>query len=260
MKSILNIPYADRNPAVNNLNIYLPDKGNSFPVFVYFHGYALVHLDNNLGDEAFVKHLINHGIAVVAANYSLYPCSKGCANVKFPTFIEDATDAVAWVKAHIGQYCKMNSLFVGGSSTGAYLSAMLCFDPKWLGAHDLAPTDINGFIHDSPQLTTHYSILKEKGMANNRVMIDESAPLYYVGTEKEYAPMLFINADNDSHTRLSQTKLMVTVLKNLGHTSPKIQAKVLSGTHCSYVNALEQDTDDTFGKTVLDFISNAAAL
>ena len=252
MRAILNIPYADRNPAVNNLNIYLPDEGESFPVFLYFHGYALVHINNSLGEDPFVVYLTEHGIAVVAANYSLYPSSKGCPNVKYPTFLEDAAGAVAWVKAHISEYCKMDSLIVGGSSTGAYLSAMLCFDRKWLGAHGIVPTDIDGFIHDSPQLTTHYSILKEKGLANNRVMIDESAPLYYVGTEKEYPSMLFINAEHDSHTRLSQTKLMVTALKNLGHTAPKIQSVVLEGTHCSYVN----EPNTVFGEVLRRFIQS----
>lgn len=254
MKNILNIPYADRNPAVNNLNIYLPDEGDSFPVLLYFHGGGLIHIDHAIGNDPFVTYLTSHGIAVVSANYHLYPCSKGCGNVKYPSFLEDAADAVNWVKTHMGEYCKMESLFVGGSSMGAYFTAMLCFDKKWLGQHDISPMDITGFIHDSPQLTTHFSVLQEKGLANNRVIIDEAAPLYYVGTEKEYAPMLFINAENDSHTRLSQTKLMVTVLKNLGHTFPKIQMKVLGGTHCSYVNAPEQDSENTFGKTILDFI------
>jgi hypothetical protein len=84
-------------------------------------------------------------------------------------------------------------------------------------------------------------------------MIDESAPLFYVGTEKEYPRMLFVNATEDAPTRLSQTSLIVTALKNLGHGEPKIQSTILEGTHCSYVN----QNNDIFGSEILNFIQSA---
>jgi acetyl esterase/lipase len=244
--------YASRNPSVNLLNIYLPEGKTKCPVFIYFHAGALIHVDHNVGKYAFVDYLTSHGIAVVSANYHLDPISKGNRDVKFPLFIEDAAEAVAWVMNNISQYCEPDGIYVGGSSQGAYLSAMLCFDKQWLGKHDISPLDIKGFVHDAPLLTTHFSVLREKGLANNRVIIDESAPLFYVGTEKEYAPMLFVNATEDAHTRLSQTKLMVTVLKNLGHTQPKIQTALLEGTHCSYAIS----PDDRFGKVIQQFIES----
>jgi len=251
MRSFANLAYADHNAAVNTLNIYLPDEGDSFPVFLYFHGGGLIHTNGNIGRFPFVKHLTDNGIAVIGASYRLYPICKGERNVQFPDFLVDAADAVNWVKNNISQYCNMEKLFVGGSSHGAYLSAMLCFDKQWLGAHGISPLDIDGFIHDAPQLTTHFSVLQEKGLSTKRVIIDEAAPLYYVGVEEDYPNMLFINAENDGHTRLSQTKLACTALKNLGH-GDKVQSIVLEGTHCSYVNAAGQE----FGKLILNFIRN----
>lgn len=255
MRAIPQIDYAERNPGVNFLNIYLPDEGDSFPVFLYFHGAGLIHTNSSIGRFDFTKYLTSHGIAVVCASYHNYPISKNERNVKFPMFLEDAADAVNWVKTHISEYCKMEGLFVGGSSNGAYLSAMLCFDKKWLGKYDITPLDIDGFIHDAPQLTTHFSVLREKGFSNKRVIIDEAAPLFYVGTEESYPPMLFINAENDGYTRLSQTKLACTVLKNLGH-GEKVHSVVLSGTHCCYVNAPDRDGENEFGKLILDFITS----
>jgi acetyl esterase/lipase len=254
MRTFANLVYADRNPQVNNLNIYLPDEGDSFPVFLYFHGAGLIHTNASIGRFPFTQYLTSHGIAVVCAAYHVYPISKGERNVNFPMFLEDAADAVNWVKSHISEYCKMEKLIIGGSSNGAYLSAMLCFDKKWLGKHGISPLDIDGFIHDAPQLTTHFSVLREKGFSNKRVIIDEAAPLFYVGTETDYPNMLFINAENDGHTRLSQTKLACTALKNLGH-GDKVQSVVLSGTHCSYVNAPDQDGENEFGKLILNFIN-----
>lgn len=253
MRSIPKIDYADRNPKVNYLNIYLPDAGDSFPVFLYFHGAGLIHSNGVIGRFDFTKYLTDHGIAVVSASYHVYPIAPSERNVKFPMFLEDAADAVNWVKTHISEYCNMERLFIGGSSAGGYLSAMLCFDKQWLGKHGLSPMDIDGFIHDAPQLTTHFSVLREKGLSAKRVIIDESAPLFHIGTEEAYPPMLFINAENDGHTRRSQVQLACTVLKNLGH-GDKVQSVVLNGTHCSYVNAPDVDGVNVFGKLISDFI------
>ena len=248
----ISVEYASRNPDVNTLNIYLPKDTAKCPVFIYFHAGGLIHVDHNIGKYGFVEYLTSHGITVVGVNYHLYPISKGNRNVKFPLFLEDAADAVVWVIENISQYCEPDGIYVGGSSHGAYLSAMLCFDKQWLGKHGVSPLDINGFIHDAPQLTTHFSVLQEKGLANNRVIIDESAPLFFVGTEKEYTRMLFINATNDAATRLSQTKLMVTALRNLGHSEPKIQSTILDGNHCEY--AIQ--SNEIFGETILAFINS----
>lgn len=255
MRTFPKCDYADRNPGVNFLNIYLPDEGDTFPVFLYFHGAGLIHTNSSIGRFDFTNYLTSHGIAVVCASYHIYPISKGERNVKFPMFLEDAADAVNWVKTHISEYCNMEKLFIGGSSTGAYLSAMLCFDKQWLGKYDISPLDIDGFIHDAPQLTTHFSVLDQKGLSTKRVIIDEAAPLYYVGVENEYPNMLFINAENDGHTRLSQTKLACTALKNLGH-GDKVQSVVLEGTHCSYVNAPNIGDVNVFGEVIRNFIAS----
>lgn len=253
MRKYTKIDYAERNATVNKLCVFLPDEGERFPVLLYFHGAGVIHADCDISYEPFTQYLTQNGIAVVCASYHQFPYTSGKEVVKYTDILEDAVDAVKWVKTSLSAYCQADKLFIGGSSHGGYPAAMLCFNTSLLNRCELTPIDIDGFIFDSPQLTTHYSALKEKGYAYNRVMIDESAPLYYVGTEKEYPPMLFINADNDSHTRLSQTKLTVTALKNLGHTAPKIQSVVLEGTHCSYVN----DQNNVFGEIIHQFMESA---
>ena len=249
MRKFTKIDYADRNASVNKLCVFLPDEGEHFPVLLYFHGAGVIHADSDISYEPFTQYMTENGIAVVCAAYHQFPYTSGEEVVRYADILEDAVDAAKWVKANLSEYCQTEKLFIGGSSHGGYPAAMLCFNKSLLDRCELAPTDIDGFILDSPQLTSHYSRLSEKGYAPNRVMIDEAAPLYYVGTEKEYPNMLFINAENDSHTRLSQTKLTVTALKNLGH-GDKVQSVILSGKHCSYVNAQEQ----VFGKLILDFI------
>lgn len=251
MRKYTNIDYSDRNASVNKLCVFLPDEGNHFPVLLYFHGAGLIHADCDISFEPMTEYLTQNGVAVVCASYHQFPYTKDADVVRYTNILEDAVDAVKWIKSSLSEYCQTDKLYIGGSSHGGYLPAMLCFNRSLLNTCGLSPTDIDGFIFDSPQLTSHYSALKEKGYARNRIVIDEAAPLYYVGTEPEYPPMLFINAENDSPTRLSQAKLAVTALKNLGH-SEKVQHKVFSGIHCSYVNAPDQERG--FGKLILDFI------
>lgn len=251
MRKFTKIDYAERNPSVNKLCVFLPDEGDHFPVLLYFHGGGIIHADNDISYEPLTQYLTQNGIAVVCASYHQFPYTKEADVVRYNDICEDAADAVKWIKTNLNEYCQVEKLFIGGSSHGGYPAAMLCFDKSWLSKCELFPKDIDGFILDSPQLTSHYSRLKEKGYAYSRVIIDEAAPLYYVGTEKEYPPMLFINAENDSPTRLSQAKLAVTALKNLGH-GDKVQSVVLPGAHCAYVNA----SDLTFGKLILDFIKS----
>ena len=122
-------------------------------------------------------------------------------DAEYPDFIVDAAAAVAWVKNNISGYGQCDGIYVGGSSAGGYLSMMLCFDPSYLGAHGILPTDISGYVHDAGQPTAHFNVLKARGLDPRRVIIDETAPLYYVGLAKSYSPMLVIVSDNDMTNR-----------------------------------------------------------
>ena len=139
MRSFFDIQYGElKNPA-QKLDIHLPDEGSKFPVFVYFHGGGLKD-----GDKA-AQHLVDNaatttksGIAFVSVNYRMYP------DAKYPEFIEDCAESVAWVFKNIEKYCKPNGIYVGGSSAGGYLSMMLCFDKSWLNKYGISPLDITG--------------------------------------------------------------------------------------------------------------------
>ena len=67
--------------------------------------------------------------------------------------------------------------------------------------------------------------------------------------------VLFINAENDGHTRLSQTKLACTALKNLGH-GERVQSVVLEGTHCSYENTPNIGDVNIFGEIIRNYITS----
>lgn len=247
MKTVFDVCYNEITKQY--LNIYLPES-DEFSVLLYFHGGGLESGDK-ADPKAFFEYMVSHDIAVVSANYRMYP------NAKYPDFLLDAADATAWVFENIGKYGKINGIYVGGSSAGSYISQMLCFDKKWLSKYGIKPTDVSGFIHDAGQPTCHFNVLRERGVDTRRVIIDDSAPLYYIGEDEQYPPMLIIVSNNDMQNRYEQTMLLVSTLKHFGH-SENIQLKIMNGTHCAYVNAVEPSGESVFGKIAASFIKGEA--
>lgn len=243
MKTILDVCYSRK--AEQYLDVYLPEK-TEFPVLVYFHGGALEGGDK-ADSKRFFDYMVSRGIAVVSANYRMYP------NAEYPDFLTDAAQAVAWTFTNIGKYGNLKGVYVGGSSAGGYISQMLCFDKTWLSEHGIKPTDVAGFIHDAGQPTCHFNVLRERGIDTRRIIIDTAAPLYHICGDVQYPPMLIIVSDNDMQNRYEQTMLLVSTLKHFGHCE-KVQFQIMHSGHCAYVDAVDQSGESVFGKMVTAFI------
>ena len=250
MREFLDIDYGNGHP-LQKLDVLLPDADGEYPVFVYFHGGGIKNGDKK--DTVFFRETVtDRNVAMVSVNYRMYP------DTKYPEFIQDCAAAVAWTFKHIKEYCTPKGIYVGGSSAGGYLSMMLCFDKKWLAPYSIYPTDIAGYIHDAGQPTSHFTVLKYEGYDPRRVIVDEKAPLYHIGEDADYSPMLFIVSDNDMQNRYEQTMLVLSTLKHFGHTEPKIQWKLMHGGHCQYTKKqfLREDGTCEFGVIVADYINN----
>ena len=245
MKTVLDIIY---NEYGQRLDLYLPEDGKFEAIFLYFHGGGLER-GSKEGCKNFTPYLLEHGIAVASANYRMYP------DAKFPDFIEDAADCVAWLKAHIGEYGDCDKIFVGGSSAGGYISMMLCFDERYLGKHGMKPTDLAGYIHDAGQPTTHYNVLRERGIDTRRVIVDEAAPLYFIGLNgNESAPMIYLVSDNDIPNRYAQMELTLSTMKHFEYDMSKVDYKLLHGGHCHQIREFDENGDNVFGKLILEFV------
>ena len=157
MKVIDDIKYGDN--LLQKLDVYIPDT-EEFPVFVYFHGGGF---DHGSKREKFIPDLVKKGIAVVSADYRLYP------EAHYPDYIEDGASAVLWAKNNMHRYGHVQGLFVGGSSAGGYLSQMLCFCETFFEKNKISLCDISGFYFDAGQPTTHFGVLKERGLDYRKV-------------------------------------------------------------------------------------------
>lgn len=238
MKTVLDMIYTGSG---QKLDLYLPD-GEGFPVFVFFHGGGLKKGDKS-SMEAAANYLTAHGVAVVSANYRMFP------EAVYPDFIVDCADAVAWTQAHIGAYGGNGRIYVGGSSAGGYLSMMLCFDPQWLGAHGIDPMEIAGFVHAAGQPTAHFNVLESKGVDPRRVIVDETAPMWHIGRAKEYPPMIFLVSEDEMENRPEQTQLMISTLRHFRYDMDKVELQVLhGGYHTFYIRRLDEQGVSVFGR------------
>ena len=232
------------------LDLYLPES-DSCDLFVYIHGGGL-EVGSRHGVEVFAETLAKRNIATASIDYRMYP------EAKFPDYIEDAAEAIRWLKDNISSYTDCRRIFVGGSSAGGYISMMLCFDERYLAAVGIAPSDIAGYVHDAGQPTAHFKVLDVSGVDSRRVIVDERAPLYFVGMQQTYPPMLLIVSDDDMFGRYEQTILLARTLEHFGH-SDRVFLDVQHGTHCAYVCQKDEDGEGVFGKIILSFLDKLGA-
>ncbi len=246
MRTYKEIPYAGQDTAAQRLDLYLPD-GDFETVFVYFHGGGLKGGSKDC-PRPLVEELLAGGVALASAEYRMYP------EARWPDFIHDAAAAVKWVCEHIGEYGPCKNIFVGGSSAGAYLSMMLCFDPAYYAAAGVDAARITGYIHDAGQPTAHFNVLEARGVDPRRLIVDETAPLYFVGTQPTYPPMLFIVSDDDMENRYEQTVLMLSTMKHFGHEK-SCALQVMHGQHCAYCYSVDEAGRSRFAPVICGYIN-----
>lgn len=250
MKRLTDIQYHTHKTC--KLDIYLPEQ-NNFQTVIFFHGGGLESGDK--GDvQEYAKELTEAGIALVSPNYRMFP------EVKFPVFIEDAAKAVQWVYNNIQGYKgKQNQIYVGGHSAGGYLSMMLHFDSTYLQKVNMSPLDIAGFIHASGQPTTHFNVLKSRGISPQRVIVDEAAPLFHIDEKTPERPMQLLVTDNDIPNRLEQTVLLNSTLKAFNYPNDLIDFRIIQNhDHGSYL--AKQKNRCPITDMIIEFISKKYSL
>jgi acetyl esterase/lipase len=128
VERVQNIAYYDGPDADarrQRLDLYLPKGAKDYPILVLVHGGAWIMGDNrhyglysSLGDF-----LASRGIGAVLPNYRLSP------GIKHPEHIKDVARAVAWARAHMGEYGgDTDQLFLAGHSAGGHVVSLLATD------------------------------------------------------------------------------------------------------------------------------------
>ena len=204
----------------HRLDIYLPteQKHNKNAVIVFFHGGAWVSgvkeaVNFNRVNEA-INVLRDNGYAIVSPNYSLASRDKS----PFPDCINDAFDALAWVKENAELYnFDLDNVGLIGESAGAHIALMAAYAkpldfsnsirnlPKINYVVDIyGPTDLEKIYHmqSIEKINQHIKKLPK----NIRKHIDISQQLYGFDPEKDsikslffqkkYSPIYYLSANS----------------------------------------------------------------
>jgi len=181
--------------------------GTGRPVVVWFHGGGLTG-----GSREVPSALRGKDLLVVGAGYRLSP------NVPVRTCVEDAAAAVAWTVRHCARYGgDPRRIVVAGHSAGGYLAALLVLDKRWLAPYRIDPDQFAGVVPFSPQAITHFTLRKERGIADTVPVVDDMAPLHHV--RKSAPPVLLLTGDREMELlgRFEENAYFHRMLRVVGH-------------------------------------------
>jgi len=173
------------------LDIYQPADGENHPVLIFFHGGAWYHGERE-GYAFLARAFAARGFVTVIADYRKYP------DVKFPDFVEDTADAIAWTHASISAHNgDPKRIFIMGHSAGAHLSMLAALDPQWLARKNLDSSIIKGVVG----LAGPFDFLPmEEGGTADQAMGDwprpkETQPISYA--RGDGPPLLLLQGSDD---------------------------------------------------------------
>ncbi|MGE3804077.1 MAG: alpha/beta hydrolase [Gemmataceae bacterium] len=226
------------------LDVYAPKGKTGFPTIVWFHGGGLKGGKRQSG-EAFARRFTREGCGVVLVGYRFSP------QVKSPTYIEDAAEAVAWTLKNIEKYKgDPGKVFVSGHSAGGYLTAMVGLDARYLEKFGASPGKLAGLMPVAGQMLTHATIREERGLPAGRPLLDELAPCYHVN--KNAPPFLCFAGELDLPTRAEENLYFAAAMKAAGHK--QTECLIVKGRNHGSIAGKFADKDDEVAAAMLAFI------
>ena len=200
------IAYSDTG---QELDVYVPEGPPDAPrpVVVFFYGGNWQW--GTRTDYPFVgMTLAKEGFVTVIPDYRKFP------EVRFPGFVEDGAEALAWVSANIADYGgDPDRAHVMGHSAGAHIAALLTFDERYLARHELAGmirsfAGLAGPYNFTPVEQAHVDIFgPEENFPQMQV------PTFVDGTE---APVLLLHGLDDDIVWDRHTRELTQAVKDAG--------------------------------------------
>ena len=203
------IPYA--GGVRHGLDVYAPQSsGMPAPVVVFFYG---GNWDSGAKEMyRFVgAALAARGVLTVIPDYRLYP------QVRFPAFMEDAAQAVAWTRANVARYGgDPRRLFFMGHSAGGQIATLLALDPTYLRSVGLSPSrnvcGVIGLAGPYDFLPLHDDELKI--IFGPEAERPRSQPINYVSAQAP--PMLLLAGRDDTTVDPGNTLRLAARLRAVG--------------------------------------------
>ena len=193
------------------LDIWAPnDLGDApLPVVIFWYGGGWAKGDR--ASYAFAgRALAKAGFLVVIPDYRKVPA------VRFPTFLDDGAEAVAWTQDNIAQYRGDPSrIAFMGHSAGAYQAIMLALDSKRLVAAGADPANVKAAVglsgpYDFFPFTSERSI----DAMSHWPRPEETQPITFARADAP--PLLLVTSDGDETVRPKNANNLATKLRGVG--------------------------------------------
>jgi acetyl esterase/lipase len=184
-----------------SLDVYAPYHTALAPVVLFFYGGSWEDGKRRwyryVGDT-----LASNGVVTIIPDYRKFP------DVRFPAFMHDAANAVAWARDHARDFGgDPQRLFVMGHSAGGQIAALLAADDRYLENVGMRPRDLAGMIG----LAGAYAFLpfvdnEEEIFGNDAAGRYDSQPINFVTGDEP--PMLLLQGKDDDDVPPHNAELM----------------------------------------------------
>jgi acetyl esterase/lipase len=259
---LTNVTYCSMDGQPQKMDVYFPNSGGPWPVFLYVHGGGWDKGDKAEG--AGWNYLNQYGYLVVSVNYRL-----AAYNVKFPAMIQDVKCAVRHLRAHAGEY-NLDPDHIGalGASAGGHLAALLGTSDKSAGwdvgeyldqssrvqavVAEAVFSDFTQTMPTSISMAIYFALGELPGTHSQ--INTAASPVTYITPDDP--PFLIINGEKDGYSPVDQAKMLDAKLKSAGVSSKLVI--VQNGEHG--LTSLNGDptvpTQDEIGQIILDFLKS----
>jgi acetyl esterase/lipase len=249
LRSLRDVAYVAGSAADarQRLDLYLPvDAPGRFPVVVAVPGGGLLEGDK-ANDEFVGRRLAGAGFATAVINYRLSPA------VAHPGHVEDVAAAVAWVLRHIGELGgDPSGVFVVGHSAGAYLTALLATDVRYLVQQGVAIEQLRGIV----PVSGFYWVER---IASNRPkhIWGESEAAWHAASPARHLharlpPALFVHADGDDADRRLQNADIARAAREAGNAQVE-SIEIAGRDHRSLWTRIAEPNDE-LGQRLISFL------
>ncbi len=194
------------------LDIYRPSLGQLPISVVFLHG---GHWQTGEKSEyEFVgRAFARAGVACAVVNYRLYP------DVRFPGFVEDVAQAIAWLGYHGTQYgFDADNMCLVGHSAGAHIACLVAMDPDYQQCFGFSPKSIRSLVG----LSGAYKFRPERSSTFRDLFVVDAdndyrncKPVSFV--RPDGVPLLLIHGRNDATVACRSAERMYKEAVNAGH-------------------------------------------
>ncbi|MCR4779964.1 MAG: alpha/beta hydrolase [Ruminiclostridium sp.] len=222
---------------------YTPPERKSDVIVIYIHGGGWN------SNEAKTFHFIGQffaqsGYECVLLNYRKVP------KVHYAEIVSDVFAGFCEVRKRLS--AKQNTQYIIiGSSAGAHLGALLCYDTELQRKYKIGPKAFRGLItlagplsFDAPRTWVLNSLLKGLFGSKDREVWKQGEPVLKL-RRGQRIPVLVIQSAHDGLIGLAQAKKFVAAAQNLGIRARLLEVESSQNPHSAYSAGIFFETPET---------------